>query len=171
MHQGAFGAYLKPDQIQQLRNYANENLNAQSFEKVYEVDYWFHTGEKVNADMLMEFAKYDYLYGNSIPQPKFCIDTNFTEDQVSFMGANGTSVRIMVDNEVACISFNNEDLMCQLASMPYGGHATIIGRPQINEWLGRKSVQLMIDDIEIAEPSTGGVSEKQENKSNLLDLI
>ena len=149
LHQSAFGAYLKPEQIQELRNYANSTLNDKSFEKVYEVDYWFHTGEHVNDQMLMEFAKYDYLYGNSIPQPKFCIDVNFSADDVMFMGANGTSIKITVDN-VSCVTFNNDDLALQLKSMPYGGHATIVGRPQLNEWMGRTSVQLMIDDIEIS---------------------
>ena len=149
-HQSAFGAFLKPEQIQELRNYANSTLNDKSFEKVYEVDYWFHTGEHVNDQMLMEFAKYDYLYGNSIPQPKFCIDVNFSADDVMFMGANGTSIKITVDN-VSCVSFNNDDLALQLKSMPYGGHATIVGRPQLNEWMGRTSVQLMIDDIEISD--------------------
>lgn len=169
-HQGAFGAFLKPEQVQQLRDYANQNLNAQSFEKVYEVDYWFHTGETVNYDMLMEFAKYDYLYGNSIPQPKFCIDTNFVPEQITFMGATGTSIKIALDGGVDCIAFNDEELKNQLNSMPFGGHVTIIGRPQVNEWMGRKSVQLMIDDIEVGEK----VDLEEENKQstrNLLDLI
>lgn len=168
-HQSAFGAFLKPEQVQELRNYANSTLNDQSFEKVYEVDYWFHTGEHVNDQMLMEFAKYDYLYGNSIPQPKFCIDVNFSADDVMFMGANGTSIKIMVDN-VSCVTFNNDDLALQLKSMPYGGHATIVGRPQLNEWMGRTSVQLMIDDIEISD-SNNGIKETEESKNNLLNLI
>ena len=35
------------------------------------------------------------------------------------------------------------------------GVLTIVGRPQINEWMGRVSIQLLIDEVEIIE--------KQEN--------
>lgn len=165
-HQGAFGAFLKPEQISELRNYANEKLDQSSFEKVYEVDYWFHTNEPVDYNMLYEFANYDYLYGNSIPQPKFAIDADFEATDVMLMGANKNSVKINIDG-VSCVSFSNDDLAAQIAAMPHGGHATIIGRPQINEWLGRKTVQLMIDDIEITDSS----AEQEENSSSKEDII
>lgn len=166
LHQGAFGAFLKPEQIADFRAYANTKLNDSDFEKVYEVDYWFHTGEIVNYDMLYEFAEYDYLYGNSIPQPKFAIDTNFLAADVSFMGTNKNSIKINVDG-VSCVSFSNDDLAAQLNAMPNGGHATIIGRPQINEWMGRKTVQLMIDDIEVGD----SIQVAPEVKKSMLDLI
>lgn len=168
-HQGAFGAFLKPEQVPLLKEYANEHINAATFnDKVYEVDYWFHTGETLNSEMLMEFASYDYLYGNSIPQPKFCFDIDFTPESVFFMGATKTSIRINVDG-VGFITFNDADLTAQLNAMPNGGHATIIGRPQINEWQGRKSVQVMIDDIDL-----GDTIDKENDvapKQNLFDLI
>lgn len=165
-HQGAFGVFLKPEQVQQLRDYSNKTLTASVFnDKVYEVDYWFHTGEVINYDMLMEFASYDHLYGNSIPQPKFCFDVNFTPADVMLMGANKNSIRITIDH-VSFIAFNDDDLAAQLNAMPNGGHATIIGRPQINEWQGRKSVQVMIDDIDL-----GDVITASPQKQNLFDLI
>lgn len=170
-HQSAFGAFLKPEQVQQLRDYANEKLDSTSFnDKVYEVDYWFHTGETVNYNMLMEFANYDYLYGNAIPQPKFCIDANFSAADTMLMGADKSSVKITIDG-VSCVAFKDPDLAAQINAMPNGGHATIIGRPQINEWMGRKSVQLMIDDIELADDTQVSNKEHEDINKGLLDLI
>lgn len=165
-HQGAFGAFLKPEQIGELRTYANEKLDQSSFEKIYEVDYWFHTGEPIDYNMLYEFADYDYLYGNSIPQPKFAIDADFEPEDVMLMGANKNSVKITIDG-VSCVSFSNDDLAAQIAAMPHGGHATIIGRPQLNEWMGRKTVQLMIDDIELTDKT----NREEAIKRSVLDLI
>ena len=165
-HQNAFGVFLKPEQVQGLRNYANDKVNKETFnEKVYEVDYWFHTGEIINTDMLMEFAEYDYIYGNSIPQPKFCFDFNFTPSDVQFMGAEKNSVKISADG-VSFVAFKDDELTLQLNSMPYGGHATIIGYPSINEWMGRKNIQIMIEDIEVGD--TIDNTKQIVNLSNLI---
>lgn len=150
MHASAFGCFVEPDKIQPLRDYANAQINPQIFnDTIFEVDYWFHTGEPLDKDMLFEFARYEGLYGNSIPQPKFAFDINFTQNNVRFMGKNESSIRITVDN-ISFIVFSNEELAQLLKEKP-SAHAQIVGRPQLNEWMGNVSVQIMIDDIEITD--------------------
>ena len=58
-HANAFGAYLTAQDIENVRKCANENINPEVFDDTtYEVDYWFHTGEKINLDMLWDIANY-----------------------------------------------------------------------------------------------------------------
>ena len=129
-----------------------KNIDAESFEDtVFEVDYWFHSYETIDEDMLMQFAKYDFLYGNSIPQPKFAFDFDFSASDVKLMGKYNSSIRITKDG-IGFIAFSNKELAEKISNMSDGGHAQIVGRPQLNSWLGRTSVQIMMDDIQLSTP-------------------
>lgn len=147
-HANAFGSFLLPEQVQLIRNYANTHLDAATFnDTVYEVDYWFHTGESLDQTMLFELASYDDLWGNSIPQPKIAADINYEQKDILVMGKNKDSVKIRIDG-VDFVAFKCAELVEQLTNNP-NGHATIVGRPQLNTWMGKASIQMIIDDIEI----------------------
>ena len=147
-HANAFGAFVLPEQIETIRQYFDTHLNAKVFDDVvYEVDYWFHTGEPIDEQMLLEMASYDNLWGNSIPQPKFAIDLNYSSRDIKVMGADSSSLKISTD-KVDFVAFKCKDLINELQQKE-SGHITIIGRPQINEWNGKKRLQMMIDDIDV----------------------
>ena len=159
-HSNAFGVFLLPSQIKTITENFDNDFNASVFEDtVYEVDYWFHTGETIDTQMLMEIASYDDLWGNSIPQPKFAFDINYNSNQIKLMGANNDSLKIHYDG-IDFVAFKCPEIIKQLQEKECG-HISIVGRAQINEWMGRKSVQIIIDDIEI----------NAENTISLQDLI
>lgn len=161
-HANAFGSFLKPDQIEEVRQYFDTHYNSDEFnDTVYEVDYWFHTGESIDAAMLMEIAEYEWLWGNSIPAPTIAIDANFTASQVITMGQNNDSLRLVLDG-ISCVAFKNPELINELKKVQ-NGHITIVGRPQINEWMGNRSVQMIINDIAITS-----VGNSQIDLSNLI---
>lgn len=163
-HANAFGSFLRKDQVDDIRNYFDTHLDAATFaDTVYEVDYWFHTGETLDSEMLYEIASYDDLWGNSIPQPKFAMDINYTSDEIRVMGADGSSLKISHDG-IDFVAFKCKDLIAQLQAKE-SGHITIVGRPQLNEWMGRKSVQVIIDDIEVFDTSSAAAT------VSVLDLI
>ena len=163
-HANAFGSFLRKDQVDDIRNYFDTHLDAATFaDTVYEVDYWFHTGETLDSEMLYEIASYDDLWGNSIPQPRFAMDINYTSDEIRVMGADGSSLKISHDG-VDFVAFKCKDLIAQLQAKE-SGHITIVGRPQLNEWMGRKSVQVIIDDIEVFDTSSAAAT------VSILDLI
>ena len=164
-HANAFGTFIESNQVDALREYANRHIDARIYDDtVFEVDYWFHTDEKINRDMLYEFASYDDIYGNSIPQPKFAFDINFEASKVKFMGKNSSSIKINVDG-VDFVVFSDEELAQLIKSKDYM-HAQIVGRPQLNEWMGSTSVQIMIDDIVITD-----VFNQSTKRASILDLI
>ena len=159
-HSNAFGVFLLPSQIKTITENFDNDFNASIFEDtVYEVDYWFHTGETIDTQMLMEIASYDDLWGNSIPQPKFAFDINYNSNQIKLMGANNDSLKIHYDG-IDFVAFKCPEIIKQLQEKECG-HISIVGRAQINEWMGRKSIQIIIDDIEI----------NAENTISLQDLI
>lgn len=162
-HANAFGAFLLPDQVQKIRDYSNEHLSAKSFEKVYEVDYYFKNKNEIDIEMLYQMASYENLWGNSIPQPKFAFEFDFTNYDVVVMGKDRSSLKIKC-GEISFVAFKNEDLV-KLVSEKQSAHAIVIGRSQINSWNGQFSIQVVIDDIEVSD------IEKIETPTNLMDLI
>ena len=159
-HDNAFGAFLLPSQVQTIVESFDRDFNAATFEDtVYEVDYWFHTGEEIDKEMLLEIASYSDLRGNSIPQPKFAFDINYNSSQIKIMGANQDSLKITY-NGIDFVAFKCGDIIAQLQEKE-SGHISIVGRAPLNEWNGRRTIQIMIDDIEI----------NAENTISLQDLI
>ena len=162
-HANAHGTFIEPDKIQPLRDYANSTLNPQIFDdKVFEVDYWFHTGEELNKDMLFAFAACGDIWGNGLPRPTFAFDFNFNRTEVQLMGANGDSVKIKHDG-VDFVIFKNPEVAKKLQEVSCG-HIQIVGAPSLNEWMGRQSIQIMIDDIEIEDITAAPIR-------SLADLI
>ena len=163
-HANAFGAFLLPDEVKKVRDYANIKLNPLSFETVYEVDYIFKDKYDIDYEMLYQMASYDDLWGNSIPQPKFAFTIDYGKTDILVMGKDHSSLKIRC-GQIDFVAFKNSALVEQITSMP-NGTATIVGRPQINEYNGNVNVQIMIDDI--------GLTEREEvikKPQNLFDLI
>ena len=161
-HPNAFGAFVKPEEIGPIIEYANTHLKPASFEEVYQVDYWFNGGHPIDYDMLISFAKYKNLWGNSIPQPKFAFSGFYTTKDLFVMGKDKSSLKINA-GEISFISFKARDIIDEMLEKGSGNYL-IVGRPQLNDYGGVTSVQIMIDDISIVE--------KQETTpQSLLDLI
>ena len=147
-HHNAFGVFILPENVQRLRDYANKTLNPQIFDdKVFEVDYWFHTGEKIDKDMLFDFAACGDIWGNGLPRPIFAFDFNFTPADIQVMGAAGDSVKIKHDG-VDFVMFKSAETVKKLLELK-NGHVQIVGSPSLNEWMGRRNIQIMIDDLEV----------------------
>ena len=143
---------------------ANIELNPSSFDSVYEVDYMFKDNSDIDEEMLFQMASYDELWGNSIPQPRFSFKIRYTKTDTFIMGKDRSSIKIRSGN-VDFVAFKNAALAEKLINTPYGV-ATIVGRPQINEFNGHMNIQIMIDDIDI-EASDEIVSKPK----TLFDLI
>ena len=149
-HANAHGTFIELDKIQPLRDYANSVLNPQIFDdKVFEVDYWFHTGEEINREMLFAFAACGDIWGNGLPRPVFAFDFNFNRTEVQLMGATGDSVKIKHDG-IDFVIFKNPEVARKLQEVS-NGHIQIVGSPSLNEWMGRQSIQIMIDDINVED--------------------
>lgn len=163
-HASAHGVFVEPEKIQELRDYANRAIDSKVFDdQVFEVDYWFAANESIDQEMLYQFASCERIYGNSIPRPKFAFDIDFESQDILVMGENKTSLKIN-KGKIDFVAFKDVDLVKQISEIK-NGSARIIGRPQLNEWKGSTSVQVMIEDIDIQEKPKPVVY------NSLMDLI
>lgn len=151
-HDMAFGASIAATCLVDFINESNERLKNIDFDTEFiEVDAIFDTikHEQINREMILEFAEYEYVFGNAIPQPKIAIE-GYIDTNYKLMGEQNTSVRISLGG-VDCIKFKDKVLCDQVAS-PGRKKVTIIGRANRNEWNGFVTPQIMIDNIEVGEP-------------------
>ena len=150
-HANAFGVFLPLENVAALREYSDKFLDSSTFsDNQVDVDYWFQDSmETIDCEMLKQFGSAEKLYGNSIPQPKFAFTFDYQTGDYKVMGKSQDSVKISHDG-VDFVSFSNAALIHELGSHKVGT-ITLIGRSQINEWMGHTSVQIMIDDIEVTE--------------------
>ena len=146
-HAMAFGASIPAEHFAAFIEESNERLKDVDFDiNFIEVDAIFNS-TNINKQMLLEFSKATDIYGNCIPEPRIALEATVNSEQVMIMGSDKTSVRITV-NGLPCIKFKDQELVNTIEKHQRF-KMRIIGRPHLNEWMGRESAQLFIDEIEI----------------------
>ena len=149
-HSNAFGASVKEDDIPALHLYLNNYYKDVDFECGVEVDCDV-TDSNWNNLMLKEFGEMMHVYGTGIPQPKFHFEFNITSNDARVQGADEDSLKISYRG-ITFVVFKNRELVehfFNLSSTNTSIKVEIIGRSQINEWMGYKNIQIMIDAIEL----------------------
>lgn len=146
-HDNAAGWGLNGDKVDALLNFANTHLKAEDFENCYIVDYILN-GEDYNDELLAAIASHPEYFGNHIDEVKFVI-TNIPLIQVMPMGTNKDSMKISY-NGIDYVRFKDEKFVEEVMSNRTK-KLTIYGRANLNEWMGKKSVQVFIDDYDLLE--------------------
>ena len=147
-HACAFGASILATEYENFINECNEKLKDVEFENdCVDVDVVFKD-QRLNEKLLYEFANYAHIYGNSIPQPKIAIEATVTKNAINIMGADKTSVGIMIDG-IKCVKFKDANLASKFSTNDKLFRITLLGRPQMSYWLGNASPQMMIDSIDV----------------------
>lgn len=163
-HDNAFGVGIEEEKLPLLIEYMNKNFSQVDFgSEIIDVDYIFDF-EDINNEMLFEFAKHNDIYGNQIPQPKFAFKFFLNKDLIQVMGKKGNTLKINYNN-LNFIKFYADDILNELSQdttdffiQSKNLEITIIGRPQLNEFNGIVSLQIVIDNFAF----------KEINKRNLL---
>jgi single-stranded-DNA-specific exonuclease len=149
-HDNAAGWGLNGDKLDALIKYANKNLKAEDFENCYVVDYILD-GNNYNEELLLELAEHPEYFGNHIEEPTVVI-TDIPLMNIMAMGANKDSMKISY-NGVDYVKFKDEDFVEEITNNR-AKKLTVYGRPNLNEWMGKKSIQVFITDYELVEDNS-----------------
>lgn len=101
------------------------------------------TPDEITVDLVDEISKLE-PFGASNPSPIFAIK-NLKIKQKKLMGENKNHLRLTVqkgDSELTCVRWQQGDI-----SLVNGDPLDVAFHPQINEYNGNTSVQLVVDDI------------------------
>ena len=149
-HDNAAGWGLNGDKLEALISYANAKLHAEDFENCYIVDYILN-GSDYNEELLGMLGAHPEFFGNHIDEPKIVI-TNIPLMNVNVMGADRSSIKISY-NDIDYVKFKDTNFIEEVMSNRMK-KLTVYGRANLNEWMGKQSVQVFIDDYELVEDTS-----------------
>ena len=149
-HDNAAGWGLNGDRLDALINYANQKLRAEDFENCYVVDYVLD-GNDYNEDLLTTIGEHPEYFGNHIEEPMIIVK-NIPLMNIMTMGTNKDSVKISFNN-VDYVKFKDTKFIEEIMNNRTK-RLTVYGRANLNEWMGKKSIQIFINDYELSEDSS-----------------
>lgn len=146
-HDNAAGWGLNGDKLNALLNYANSHLKAEDFENCYIVDYVLD-GSDYNDELLGCLAAHPEYFGNHIDEPMIVVK-NIPLMSIMAMGANKDSMKISY-NGIDYVKFKDTDFVEEIQNNRTK-KLTVYGRANLNEWMGKQSVQVFINDYELKD--------------------
>ena len=149
-HDNAAGWGLNGDKLDSLLNYANTHLSAKDFENCYVVDYILD-GNDYNDELLGCLASHPEYFGNHIEEPMIVIK-DIPLMNVMVMGASKDSIKISY-NGIDYVKFKDTDFIEEVMNNRTK-KLTVYGRANLNEWMGKQSVQIFISDYELVEDNS-----------------
>ncbi len=149
-HDNAAGWGLNGDKLDALIRYANTKLKTEDFENCYSVDYILD-GTDYNEELLGSLASHPEYFGNHIDEPKVVIK-NIPLMSIMAMGANKDSMKISY-NGIDYVKFKDTEFV-EMITKNRAKKLTVYGRANLNEWMGKQSVQIFIDDYELVEDTS-----------------
>ena len=151
-HANAFGISIPDDNLSRFHKYANEALKDIDFgENVYDVNF-VRSGDSSDLwDMVVDLASQGGIWGQNNPEPAICVtDIEATPSNVRIMGTNQDTLKIEY-NGMSYLKFKATDMIDEIKMCDPSKtmKITVVGRANLNEWMGRKTPQIFIDDYEI----------------------
>lgn len=149
-HANACGFGVSGNKVDQFIKYSNTLLKAEDFENCYLVDYILNANNN-NQELLAALATHPEFFGNHIDEVKFVI-TNIPLSNIFVMGTNKDSIKISC-NGIDYIRFKDTDFIDQIINNRTS-LLTVYGRANLNNYAGKTSIQVFIDDYELNENSS-----------------
>lgn len=151
-HANAFGVSIPDSKLKDFHDYANEALKDIDFgENMYDVNFVRSADSKDLYDLVIDLASQNGIWGQGSPEPVVCVEEILCSPrEVRIMGSNQDTLKIEY-NGMSYLKFRATDLINEINSHPADARLsiTVVGRCNLNEWGGRKTPQLFIDDYEI----------------------
>lgn len=152
-HEGAFGAGISPDKVDEFISYSNEFLADFDFTPKYYVDFIFDANLLTPAEIL-NLANFDNLWGQGVEEPFVLIkNIRVTKENIQLLKETTLKITLPADGQdISLIKFGSSNLEYEGLYSELG-YVTInvIGHFQKNIWNGNISPQINIEDFEIVE--------------------
>ena len=151
-HANAFGISIPDSRLRAFHELANEALKDIDFgENVYDVNFVRGADASDLYDLVVDLASQNGIWGQGSPEPVVCVEEiSCSPRDVRIMGSNQDTLKIEY-NGMSYLKFRATDMINELKSYPADAQLklSVVGRCNLNEWMGRKTPQLFIDDYEI----------------------
>lgn len=150
-HANAAGLCIHDENLSKFHQYANEALQSINFnEGVYDVNFIRAADAPDLEQLIFDLASEPNIYGQNNNEPLiFVPDIYLSPADYSIIGAKKDTIRITL-GDVTFIKFHATDMIEQLQKCNEI-KISIVGKPNINTWMGNQTAQLFIEDYEIID--------------------
>ena len=154
-HDNAAGCSIPNSNLTKFHNWANDALKTIDFgENCYDVNFERIAADGDLADIVIDIGNHDGIWGQQNPQPMIHVsDINISSSDVQIMGKNKDTVKFEKFG-VAYMKFHAKDLIEELSKYS-SMKIEVVGRANLNEWGGRVTPQIFIEDIEVKDNALG----------------
>ena len=154
-HDNAAGCSIPNSNLTKFHNWANDALKMIDFgENCYDVNFERIAADGDLSDIVIDIGNHDGIWGQQNPQPMIHVsDINITMNDVQVMGKNKDTVKFEKFG-IAYMKFHAKDLIEELSKHP-SMKVEVVGRANLNEWGGRVTPQIFIEDIEVRDNALG----------------
>ena len=151
-HQSAFGLGIPEDNIAAFLEKTDIALKDMQSEPIYYVDY-IYKNDDIKKENILDIANLGSLWGKDMPESLIAIkDLKITKNMIEVFEKTNLTLKIKTQNGIDIMLFNAQKELCDKMKNNEG-YITInlIGKCNINEWGGKQTPQIFIEDMEIID--------------------
>ena len=154
-HEGAHGISIFNKNLSGFHSWANKELENVDFgEGTYDVNFVRAAADKDIEALVFDLAKYEDTWGQQNPEALIYIhDLNITKNDCQIMGKNQDTLKITKFG-VSYMKFFAKDLIKELEQYDEV-KINLVGKPNMNEWMGNRSAQIFIEAYELEDNTFG----------------
>lgn len=151
-HAQAFGVKIKDSNCAPLIEYINKALKNFDFSPCYKIDFIYNVN-LFNSKDILQIADLKSLWGKGVEEPLVLIqDLKITKNNLHLMSPdNKPTLKINLSKDIEIIKFKSSKE--EYENLLSDGYTLInvIGKCSKNEWNGKITAQIIVDDYEIKE--------------------
>ena len=150
-HDNACGVGIMDKNLGAFHDYANEKLaNVDFGENWYEVNFERIAADQDIEQLIYNIAEHDDLWGQGNPEPLIHIrDINITKHDVQLLGKDSSTLKIEKFG-IAYMKFHGKQMIEDLSK--YNNiKLEVVGRANLNTWMGHQTPQIFITNYEISD--------------------
>ena len=154
-HDGAAGFSIPKKNIDKLMEYSNAILSDVNFnEDYYDVNFVRYAADKDIPELILDLGKRPDIWGQNNKEPYIYVsDINLKKSDIQIIGARKDTVKFEKFG-VVYIKFFAKDLIAELENYDEI-KMEVVGKANINEWGGRLTPQIMIENYELKSNEYG----------------
>lgn len=149
-HDNAAGISIEDRNLRALHEYANEKLKDINFnESCYSANFQRNCFENDIKDIIIDITNYPNIWGTGLPEPMIYITgIKVKPNDVQIMGRNKDTIKI-INNGIAYMKFFGKEMIEELNKYEGPFVLDVIGKANMNEWMGNYTPQIFIENYEI----------------------
>ena len=150
-HANAFGFSIAESNLQEFIDLTNQKYANVSQESIYWVDYIWSLSE-VDPDTILQIAEMRELWGQEIPESRIALHRiSLSSCQVQLLSADkNPTIKISLPCGVDVMKFKSSQEEYEQMIKP-NAIISLVGTCNKNEWNGRITAQILVEDFELTE--------------------